>query len=278
MAILSVLIPAYNYPDGVRNILSTLSHNTSSELEIIIADDSSNEFVSQAVDAFRHLFLVNFNYRRNYPALGAVSNWNSLLDQASGEFVLLLHHDEFPLSEDFLSSVVGLLNKSPDADVLIMDCILFERGGRCRRHIPMWLRMVVAQWCPNYLWRRNVIGPASTMIVRRSIYPRYDMALRWLVDVDLYIRMFAAAKKIVSCKNIKIGSQIERDDSITSGIRHELDDIAMSERNYLRDRAFIQSVWLKNGIFPGFFRVVESMIWMVFRLAQRSFGVFVLTK
>lgn len=272
MTILSVLIPAYNYPDGVRSILSMLSHNTSSELEIIIADDSSNEFVSQAVDAFRHLFLVNFNYRRNYPALGAVSNWNSLLDQASGEFVLLLHHDEYPLDDQLVRSAIELLEKnSGNIDVVVMDCMLTSsRGQIVRPHLPRIIRHLVIKYFPLYLFKRNVLGPTSCLIVRKSLYPRFDICLRWLVDVELYYRLRQITSRWGFSKDLRIASRLGRKDSITASLNQELKNIDEQERIYLIQKYPEAERWLvaSNHRLLNF---VELIAWASMRVITKGF-------
>jgi len=44
-------------------------------------------------------------YQRNDPPLGAVANWNGLIELATGRYILLIHHDEYPSQPDFFERV-----------------------------------------------------------------------------------------------------------------------------------------------------------------------------
>jgi len=121
---LSILIPAYGYAEGVERILSGLRVDPPDELEIIISDNSRDEQVSQLVADFSSHYQGKLRYIRNHPGLGAIANWNFLLELASGEYVLLLHHDEYPLGENFARRALGRLSTASEIDVFVMECIL----------------------------------------------------------------------------------------------------------------------------------------------------------
>lgn len=242
---LSILIPAYGYVEGVKRILTALCAEPSNGIEIIISDDSCDDQVGRLVTDFSNHYRGKLHYRRNHPGLGAVANWNSLLEQASGEFVILLHHDEYPLGEGFVRHTLELLSANPDVDVFVMECILMSSTGKkARPHLPRILRNLVLQYFPVYLFKRNVVGPASCLFVRRALYPRFDVCLRWLVDVDVYFRLRNATARWLVCKDLKIGSTLGRKDSITASIKDELKELDSRERGYLSQKHPLARVWL----------------------------------
>jgi glycosyltransferase involved in cell wall biosynthesis len=217
--LLSVLLPAYRYPEGVHRILSLLQPLPFADCELIVLDDSPDDEVEQEVVRWCSATGIQVAYQRNRPALGAAANWNALLDKARGQYCLLLHHDEFPLGDNFVVNLIQELRKEPDVDVIILDCVLIDpRNRRCRRHLPTWLRAFVVNRFPQYLFRRNVIGPTSAMVIRRMLYPRFDERLRWLIDVDVYVRLFRVTKRLRFCPQIRVGSILGRADSITAGL------------------------------------------------------------
>jgi len=220
--LLSILIPAYNYPKGVERILIALSQEYSLNVEIIVSDDSSDDKVRDICSFYKDAF-HSFIYKRNNPSLGAVNNWNSLLDKAQGDYCLLLHHDEFPLSANFIGKVTDTLSVNTAIDVLIMDCVLVDiNTGFSRQHAPSWFRNLSAKYFPEYLFRRNIIGPVSTLIVRRSVFPRFNEKLQWLVDVELYVRLFTQGITIKTAANIQIGSAPDKNHSITASLGNEV--------------------------------------------------------
>src|SRR5487761_2410319 len=122
--VLSILIPAYNYADGVCRIVSPLLREARTDIEILVHDDSSDSAVEAAIQGLGpHDYL---RYTWNSPALGAVPNWNSLLKKASGQYVILIHHDDFPLSETFASEVLDELEQNDWPDALILSCLAYD--------------------------------------------------------------------------------------------------------------------------------------------------------
>jgi glycosyltransferase involved in cell wall biosynthesis len=269
--LLSILIPAYNYPIGVERILSKLSSEYSEDIEIIVFDDSSDNKVHSVCTAYKDAF-YSFIYKHNDPAMGAVVNWNSLLDEAQGEYCLLLHHDEFPLGDNFVNKVIDTLSINTAIDVLIMDLVLVDiNTGFIRQHAPSWLRNLSAKYFPEYLFRRNVIGPISTLIIRRKIFPHFDSNLQWMVDVDLYVRLFLKKPKIKFNPSIRIGSSLDRTKSITSSISHNLDKIEKVELHYLNKIYGPKFSLYRGGIISFYYMplyIFEKIFWIGFRVIQ----------
>lgn len=271
---LSVLIPTYDYVEGLDRILSSFLTDPSDEIEILISDDSHDEHVNHLVADFSSQYLGKLDYRRNCPGLGAVVNWNSLLAQASGDYILLLHHDEYPLGDRFVWKVLEFLRKNSEVDVLVMNCILCTSTDLIGRpHLPKIIRSLVVKYYPSYLFRRNVIGPTSCLIVRRELYPRFDECLRWLVDVEAYFRLRLKTERWRFCNSLKIGSALGRNESITSSIKDELRQIDASERSYLRRKYPVAEVWLEPSA-HWIINLLEFALWGWMRIVTRMCFIF----
>ena len=268
---LSVLIPAYGYAEGVGRILSSFQDCPSDEIEILISDDSRDEQVNELVGDISIQYKGKLQYRRNRPGLGAVANWNSLLAQASGKYVLLLHHDEYPLGERFVQRVLHLLRVAPEVDVFVMDCVLMSSTGTdVRPHLPGMIRKLVLKYLPAYLFKRNVVGPASCLIARRELYPRFDERLRWLVDVDAYFRLRQSTASWRVCGDLIIGSTLGRKDSITASIKGELKDLDAQERIYLSLKHPAARGWLAPRQ-HWILNVLEGIAWVAMRVVTRLY-------
>ncbi len=151
MAWLSILAPAYRYPDGTQRILEALSPLPDG-VELLISDNTPNKSVSDVVARYES---PNLQYWCNTPALEAVPNWNLLLDRATGDYVMLLHHDEVPLGRDYLALLRATI-EATDADVLVQSILLMDASMRpLRPHVPLWLRDWVIRRTPGYLFRRH---------------------------------------------------------------------------------------------------------------------------
>ncbi len=276
--LLSILIPAYRYADGIRRILSLFLPLPAEDCELIIFDDSPDDEVAAIVGGFMDSG-APVSYRHNRPPLGPAANWNALLDAARGEFCLLLHHDEFPLGDCFLGDLVETLREDPGVDGLMLDCILItSSGGRNRRHLPNWLRAFVVRHSPHYLFRRNVIGPVSGLVVRRTLYPRFDARLSWLIDADVYVRLLKGAKCVRPCPQVHICSVLDHPDSITARLGSAVSQLKHEERAYLRTIHDDVGLWLGPG--PGDpvcgvpIRAAETVCWSFMRVLTRTIALF----
>ncbi len=264
---ISILVPAYEFPLGIDKILSALSGSISEDIEIIISDDSAGCEVETVVEGYARQFGARLKYIRNQPALGAVNNWNALLDKANGEFVLLLHHDEYPLGASFASRVLNLIKNNSDIDVHVLGCMLVSHAGcTIRPHVPSILRSAVLKFFPSYLMKRNVIGPSSCLIVRRALYTKYDNNLKWLVDVDNYYRLRMLSPKWRVDRTIQIGSTLGRDDSITASIKSELKELNQKEREYVSNKFGAKRIWLEPYANHRVLNHAEDVAWKFMRV------------
>ena len=276
--LLSILIPAYCYPEGVYRILSQLQPLPVGDIELIVFDDSPDHKVESVVKGFIESGMPVI-YQHNLPSLGYADNWNALLDAARGEFCLLLHHDEFLLSEHFVKDLITALHQDSDEDVIMLDCVLIAPdSGRNRRHLPNWLRAFVVNRFPKYLFRRNVIGPTSVLVIRRSFYPRFDVRLRWLIDVDVYVRLLKLTKSLRLVPQIQIGSVLGRSDSITARLGSSISQIKHEEQAYLRGIYHNAGPWLgqapNESVFDVLTRAFEATCWNLMRMFTRMASLF----
>jgi glycosyltransferase involved in cell wall biosynthesis len=263
MVLLSVLVPTYNYPEGLERILSALSCS-SDEVEILVFDDSPSMDLKRVIDNFSSV-IPGLRYRHNSSvlggSLGAARNWNSLLDAAKGMYVVLMHHDEFPQDLSFTSTLYPILRGEGAPDVIMLDLLLLDEFLQpLPRHVPRRLRWLITQYVPGYLFRRNVIGPTATLIVRKSLMPRFDPALRWLIDVDFYVKLCRSGFRWANAQSIQIGSVQRKSGTITNELASELSTIDRKERGYLSKEYPGDRVWLDRGLNAplGF---LECILW-----------------
>lgn len=112
---LSICIPAYNRPQWLKRALkSIISQEILEEIEIIITDDSSDEKCHQVTNEVLENWLGQWKYESNQPRSGMTENWNHSIKLASGEYVLVLHDDDFLLInslKDILETIEQYQNK-----------------------------------------------------------------------------------------------------------------------------------------------------------------------
>ncbi|WP_130836102.1 glycosyltransferase family 2 protein [Lachnoclostridium sp. Marseille-P6806] len=200
---LSICIPAYENPEGIKRLLESVFSQRYTDFELIVTDDSGSDAVERAVrEAARRSGRcgegpgsVLLRYFRNTPGLGAVRNWNRALSLAQGEYVKLMHHDDWFSDEGSLGSLVELLESHPEADLAFCGTYqaFFASDGTLHR-TPRGISaedeaLLRKDW--RNLFLGNTIGAPSAVLVRRSAPSacRYDPELTWLVDEEYYLRL-----------------------------------------------------------------------------------------
>ena len=214
----SVCIPAYENPEGVAKLLDSVLSQRFADYEIIITDDSQSGAVEEAAKAAAGRLAsageaARFRYVRNAKRLGAVPNWNAAVSLASGEYVKLMHHDDFFPDENCLGRLAALLDEDPEAAMAFSGTLQVPlkedgtlgdsregSGAYCRAAGGEELELIRKDW--RNLYCGNVIGSPSAVLVRRSFALKagiaYDEELTWLVDMDYYMQIMRAGGKF-SC-------------------------------------------------------------------------------
>jgi glycosyltransferase involved in cell wall biosynthesis len=233
--LLSLLVPAYEFPLGIERILRQISRASSTaRVEVLVADDSSTEGVRAVIERWRDRVPM-IRYWRNRPALGAPRNWNHLLDEARGAYCCLFHHDEVPASPGFIDRILTHLDAPDPPDVLLARCVIVAdlRTGRNRLHVPSWVRSAWLAAGTSKVLVRNVIGSTSTIVARRELYPRFDPELKWLVDVDAYYQLFRATRRVRLADDVVVVSSGDNAGSITRSLVDQLDAVKAAERRHM---------------------------------------------
>ena len=90
--LISFGVPAYRRPELLRETLASIAAQTGShDYEVIVCDDGGRPETAGVVREFSP---DRFALYVNGPALGAVGNWNRCLQQARGQWVMILHDDD----------------------------------------------------------------------------------------------------------------------------------------------------------------------------------------
>ena len=98
----SVLIPSYNRPHYLKQTIQSILNSTYSNFELIISDDNSPliDEICSVINSFE--FNIPFKFYSQKINLGPTDNKNFLVDNACGEYVIILGDDDL-LDRNILS-------------------------------------------------------------------------------------------------------------------------------------------------------------------------------
>src|SRR5688572_13568618 len=181
--LLSVVMPVYNTDERwLRAAIQSVRHQLYDNWELCIADDASSQ--PRVHEVLREVAAqdarIKVHFREVNGHISAASN--SALALASGDFIVLLDHDDV-LPCHALAAVVHELNRHPDADIVYSDEDRLDAAGR--RYDPYFK----PDWNPELFYSQNLIshlGVYRTAMVREVGGFReglegsqdYDLALR----------------------------------------------------------------------------------------------------
>lgn len=103
----SICIPAYKHIDFLRRCLNSILEQRFTDYEVVITDDSPDDSLQKLVEEYSD---ERIKYFKNKKALGSPLNWNEGIKKANGEYIKILHHDDWFSSPDSLEKYVRLLD------------------------------------------------------------------------------------------------------------------------------------------------------------------------
>lgn len=201
---ISICVPAYKRVSYLRRLLDSIVAQTFNDFEVIITDDSDDNSVKELADFYSNR--LNLFYYKNLKTLGTPANWNACIAVAKGQWIKLMHDDDWFAEKNSLEKFAEKTNSSPKFIFSAYQNI-YESGAQAKK-IEMssaWKKRIVTD--PTTIFARNVIGPPSVTLVHKSIQLKYDEHLKWRVDQEFYIRLLNTEKNFIyiSAALINIG-------------------------------------------------------------------------
>ncbi len=189
---ISICIPAYKRAKYLERLLKSIANQTFRDFEVIISDDSPDTSIQELTGSYKTG--MNIFYYHNTPSLGTPANWNFAISKAKGEWIKLMHDDDWFASKESLQVFADHTKKGSK---LIFSAYTNYQDGPDKRETPVfppsvWRKRIANE--PLALFARNVIGPPSVTIIHKSINSQYDERMKWRVDIDLYAHILRCEK------------------------------------------------------------------------------------
>jgi glycosyltransferase involved in cell wall biosynthesis len=193
--LISICIPAYKNSEFLKRLLDSVAIQTFKDFEVIISDDSPDNQIRSLADNYSSQFRIE--YFRNEPPKGTPENWNLSVQKARGEWIKIMHDDDWFLNEQSLERFANAAKQHEGIEFLFsayQNISLKDRKRQSKYAGRFWLRMLNKN--PASLFARNIIGPPSVTMHRAGKNIYYDKQLKWVVDIDFYIRWLARTKPL----------------------------------------------------------------------------------
>lgn len=230
----SICIPAYKQTKFLKRLLDSIAEQTYTNFEVVVTDDTPGNEVKDLVELYTGKYVIN--YFKNTTALGSPANWNRSIELAKGDVIKIMHHDDWFNLPDSLGKFVLAIEKE-DADfVFCASEILDVKENTVRYNSPDANFVEEIKKTPDALFNNNLIGAPSAVIFKRKINELFDVNLKYLVDVDFYMRLLKKSSKIEFIKEPLIVNTSNNDEQVTASSINK--EVQVGEYCYLYNKHF----------------------------------------
>lgn len=168
---------------------------TFTNFEVIVTDDSPDAAVGELVQQYKHQFTLH--YHKNPTPLGTPENWNEGIRRSGGEWLKLMHDDDWFANAGSLQQFADAITKHPGTEFFFSAYTnVYEDSGSTEtvRLNSFRQRKLIENTVS--LFSSNVIGPPSVTLHRNDKQYWYDKSIKWVVDIDFYIRYLEHHKPV----------------------------------------------------------------------------------
>lgn len=207
-ALVSIGMPVYNGEDYIRQTLDALLAQDYENFELIISDNASTDRTASICLSYAKMD-NRIRYHRNNVNIGAASNFNQVMNAATGEYFMWAACDDL-YDARYISSLVTLLQANQKAVLAFsLETMINEDGQRLRMlEQPRMLfsgRETRFSRLRRFIWFRDqqslaslVYGIFSTAIIQQtSGFQDYEEEY-WGRDLHLLLRVLLEGSFVCS--------------------------------------------------------------------------------
>ena len=192
---ISICIPAYKRTHYLRRLLQSIADQTFKDFGVVLSDDSNDNSVELIAAEFGDRFTIQ--YYHNKPSLGTPANWNFAISKANGEWIKLMHDDDWFATETSLQAFANATTKGDKFITCDYDYI-DDNGKIARTMILTSFRKKLILKQPMTLLYDNYIGQPSVVMVHHSVTAIYNERMKWRVDIDYYMQLLYSERTFSS--------------------------------------------------------------------------------
>lgn len=252
--LISICIPAYKRVEFLKRLLDSILVQQFMDFEVIVTDDSPDEQVRQLCQLYVNKFPLQ--HFRNEVQLGTPENWNEAIRRAEGKWIKLMHDDDWFAHPDSLAEFAAAIERHPEADFFFSAYTNVQAETKDTTTVYLSsFRLKAMYQNPVTLLSQNIVGPPSVTIHRNNGKFFYDKTVKWVVDIDFYIRYFQQLKPVyIDSALVMVGLGAHQVTTDCVGQRK----VEIPENFYLLKKVGVEQ--LKNiMVFDAWWRLIRNL-------------------
>jgi glycosyltransferase involved in cell wall biosynthesis len=211
---ISIAIPAYAKDEvGVqylRDSFESIERQTLRDFEVVVSDHSKINDLADLCDEYSTKFPIKYikNFYDRGLAHPGTSNSNNAMDYCSGEYIKILHHDDFFVDDKGLEKIVDAMDSSKKEWLVC--------GFNHTRDCVNFFDPRTPQYPDHLLVGNNLIGAPTNATVRNDCKLYFDPDAMMSMDHEWYHRLRMKYGMPYILDEVIVTSRL-RDDRLSAG-------------------------------------------------------------
>lgn len=208
---ISICIPAYKNGEFLERLLNNITIQTFKNFEVVVTDDSPGMEIETLCLGYQSV--LPLKYYKNAEPLGSPENWNAAIKKASGEWIKLMHDDDWFANETSLQHFAEAAIKNKQCGFIFSGFTEVDSiKGTTKDFIISQFYLNCLKKSSLTLFKKNFIGHPSTTLVKNNSEYYYDKNFKWVVDLDFYIRYLNTHNNFIAIRQplVNIGLNNEQ--------------------------------------------------------------------
>ena len=182
---ISICIPTYQRTGLLKKLLDSVRIQTFRDFEILVNDNSPDDSVERLIKDYGDL---DVKYEKNEPAVNAVENGIKVMRRARGEWIKLVHDDDWFATGNALEEFAQAALSSGKNFIFSAFTYVDLDTGKVEKHYLSAEHDNMLRESVQSLFYLNVIGHPSVVMHRNDPAIEYDLSFNWVLDIDFYMR------------------------------------------------------------------------------------------
>ena len=190
---LSVCIPSYNQARFIRAALDSILEQKYEDFELLVIDDCSTDGTREIVAGYAARD-ARIRLVANSVNKGMVSNWNTCLKEARGEYLKFVFGDDLLVSPEALGSMVAILDADASVSLVASSRRVIDAEGLQTGDVAPQFQegaltgTAVISTC--LIAQRNLVGePSAVLFRKRQAFRGFDPRYRQYVDLEMWFHL-----------------------------------------------------------------------------------------
>jgi len=194
---LTIAIPTYKRLSYLKEAVASVGNPQGIEVEILVGQDITPQGLEASIVEWcqgQTLLDPRFRYFTNSQNLGLAGNWNKLVREAKGDYVMIIGDDDL-LSPTFLEKVIPAISQG--ADVVFTSQLFIDSNGKVMEELTSQLNKEYGRSNLQTGWLEHPIAtvlnnsvPMSAAVIKRKWLEKFpfDISLN-TPELEVFLKI-----------------------------------------------------------------------------------------